>query len=365
MKFLSRIAILLLPLFSCNGGPDHFPGTEWHLGEKVLSPDLADSLENTAVKDPSIVFFEGQYHLFYSARSVYNKGDEPGYNICCRYRSATTLAGLADAVPVTIDKLAGCKVIAPQVFFFQPDSLWYLVAHTPSFEGRLDRLTPIYLTNRRIGNPLGWSEAREIRTGKQDAGFRIDFWVICDEDNAHLFFADQTGSLLRLECSLEEFPGGFVNSVPEVALHVNRMNQDPGWRFFEAAHIYYVKEEKVYLAVLEGAWRHPVNTERVDSRNRFVFGMIADSLDGTWRRVKDDHEVFLASADNITDAAGNTVSLTQVSHPELIRSGHDQRLEIDSYNMQMIFQSFDGSQIPDDFHYNELPWELYMMKNYH
>ena len=41
-----------------------------------------------------------------------------------------------------------------------------------------------------------------------------------------------------------------------------------------------------------------------------------------------------------------------------------QRLEINDFNLTVVFQSFDGSAIPDSCQNNVLPWELLLAKNY-
>ena len=40
-------------------------------------------------------------------------------------------------------------------------------------------------------------------------------------------------------------------------------------------------------------------------------------------------------------------------------------MEIDEYNLQLLSQAFDASNTPDDYDYNELPWELAIMKNHY
>ena len=52
----------------------------------------------------------------------------------------------------------------------------------------------------------------------------------------------------------------------------------------------------------------------------------------------------------------------QVSHPELLRAGCDQRLEIDDYRLTFLFQAFDASHTPDTYNYDKLPWSLYIMR---
>ena len=61
---------------------------------------------------------------------------------------------------------------------------------------------------------------------------------------------------------------------------------------------------------------------------------------------------------------GSPTAYDQISHPELIRSGFDERLEIEDYRLQLLFQAFDASHTPDSYDYNELPWELSIMRNY-
>jgi len=92
--------------------------------------------------------------------------------------------------------------------------------------------------------------------------------------------------------------------------------------------------------------------------------MTADSLGGAWSRVESGEDEFLADAANLYNPDGSKSTYTQISHPELIRSGYDQYLEIDDYNLTLLFQSFDGSSVPDSYHYNELPWELVLTKNF-
>ena len=335
---------------------------KWNLSGPIFTARHDHSLDNVAVKDPSIVYYQARYHLFYTAKSMTIKDNKARYSISCAYASAETLDKLNHAKRYSIDSIVGTVIIAPQIFYFEPQKLWYLIAHTPKVVSNLSTLTPIYLTNPNIEDVNGWSEAKEIQTGRIDDKFWIDFWVICDDENAYMFYSDQKGAVLRLECPLNTFPEGFSNSKPELALYVNYMNEDIAWKMFEAVHIYYVKKENKYLALLEGAYKHPARKGDVDARSRFIFGMIADSLNGKWERIEVEKNEFLAEAKNLFFEDGGRMHYTQVSHPELIRSGYDQKLEIEDYNLTMLFQTFDGSGIPDTYNYNELPWELVLMK---
>ncbi len=95
-----------------------------------------------------------------------------------------------------------------------------------------------------------------------------------------------------------------------------------------------------------------------------MIAMVADKLEGPWRRVEESENEFFADAKNLFNEDGSKSNYSQVSHPELIRSGYNQKLEIDDLdNIKMLFQSFDSSDTPDTYDYNELPWEMAIMKN--
>lgn len=95
-----------------------------------------------------------------------------------------------------------------------------------------------------------------------------------------------------------------------------------------------------------------------------MFGVIADKLEGPWKRVEASHEQFIGDPAYLFNKDGSPSKYDQVSHFELIRAGYNQRLEINDYNFQLLFQAFDAAGIPDSYDYNELPWELAIMKNY-
>ena len=73
---------------------------------------------------------------------------------------------------------------------------------------------------------------------------------------------------------------------------------------------------------------------------------------------------FLADVSHLFNKDGTRSKYTMVSHPELIRSGYNQKLEITDFHFQLLFQAFDGANTPDNYNYNELPCELAVMKNF-
>ncbi|RKX45692.1 MAG: hypothetical protein DRP64_04320 [Verrucomicrobia bacterium] len=230
--------------------------------------------------------------------------------------------------------------------------------------GNKPNLQPIYLTNPDINNVHGWSKPQDLATAKRTDGFWIDFWVICDDRKAHLFSMDQTGAVLRMECPIADFPQGFATATDSEALFLRGEDEIGKWIAFEAEHVYHVKNPDKYFMILEGGYYKDSRKYFGDARKRFLVGLVADQLEGPWTRVEQaDHEYF-GQGTNLFNEDGSRSAYTQVSHPELIRSGYDQKLEIENFNIDMIFQSFNGAAWPDNYHYNELPWELAIMRNY-
>ncbi|NOR75737.1 MAG: hypothetical protein GQ525_11325 [Draconibacterium sp.] len=356
--------LLTIIIISCETNKTELANNKWTISEPILTAGSQGTFDDVAVKDPSIVYYKNKYHLFYTAKSEMQIDGKSRYSISCAYTSAETLENINNAERFNIDSIVGDMVIAPQVFYFEPQKLWYIIAHTKVIVENKSRLMPIYLTNPNIENVHGWSEITMIKTARSEYSFWIDFWVICDDKNAHMFYSDQKGSVWRLECPLNSFPEGFSKSKPELALYVNHIDEEISWKMFEAVHIYHVKKENKYLAFLEGAYKHPANENDVDARSRFIFGMTADSLNGEWKRLEKEQNIFLANAVNMYSENGKATQYTQVSHPELIRYGYNQKLEIEDYNFTMLFQTFDGSRFTDTYKYDELPWELILMKNY-
>ncbi len=337
-----------------------FPYQRWKIGKPVFKAGPTGTFDAVSVKDPTIVRHEGKWHLFYTSKPQL---DNKQFQVGVGYVSAPTLAELNSSKRYDINAIVGETVIAPQIFYFKPHKLWYLIAQRP-YDGPCE-LEPIYLTNRNLEDVNGWSNPKVIKTNRKEKdAFWIDFWVICDEQKAHLFYTDHAGSMFRLETPIDRFPSGFEEEAEHLAVSVHGVDKTGPWRLHEASHIYYVKEEQKYLALLEAVRPHPTKRNYWDSRNRFMFAMIADSLEGPWARVEKDDNDFLGIPDSLYNEDGTRTKYDQVSHPELIRSGFDERLEIKDFRLQVLIQAFDAAKTPDSYDYNLLPWELSVMKNY-
>jgi len=349
-----------------NQSVSEFSYNEWTVSEPVLEAGEPGSFDEISVKDPTIVFYNGKYHLFYTSKATYETRDKMSHlsknGSGLGYVTSESLELLKEAKRHDLGAIVGSVIVAPQVFYFEPQQLWYIVAQT-LVEGRPD-LAPIYLTNPDIENIEGWSKPKILETRKSNNGFWIDFWVICDNQNAHLFYTDHEGSLFRFECPLEEFPEGFANKREETVLTIRGENSTGRWRMHEASHIYYVSDHDCYLNIMEAVYPHPTRENYWDSRNRFLLGMVAEKLEGPWSRIELGTNDFLGDPANLFMSNGSSAVYDQVSHPELIRSGYDQRLEIKDFKLQMLFQAFDADSTGHAYDYNYLPWKLMLMKNF-
>lgn len=343
-----------------------FQYSKWTVSKPVFEKGPQGTFDEISVKDPSIVFYNGKYHMFYTSKATYETRDKSSYldknGSGLGYVAAESLEKLYEAKRYNLSEIQKSVIVAPQVFYFEPQKLWYIIAQTTS-EGK-PNLQPIYMTNPDIENVNGWSKLEILKTQKTNNGFWIDFWVICDDRNAHLFYTDHEGSLFRFECPIIEFPGGFKSVKEETVLTERGENEKGRWRLHEASHIYYVKKFNKYLNLLEAVYPHPTRKNYWDSRNRFVFAMVADKLEGPWVRVESNLNEFIGDPANLYNEDGSKSVFDQVSHPELIRAGYNQKLEINDFNLQLIFQAFDADTMNSDYDYNYLPWKLMVMKNY-
>ena len=166
---------------------------KWTVSEPILEKGPLGAFDELSVKDPTIVFYNNKYHLFYTSKATYETRNRMPHlsknGSGLGYIAAESLELLKEATRYDLGKITESVIVAPQVFYFEPQKLWYIIAQT-IVEGRPD-LMPIYLTNPDIENIHGWSKFRIIETKKMNDGFWIDFWVICDNDRQAGLLGDQ------------------------------------------------------------------------------------------------------------------------------------------------------------------------------
>ena len=302
---------------------------QWTSTGPLIGPK-SDGRGIAGIKDPSVVYANGRYHVFASTAQA------SGYNMV--YTSFTDWSQ-ASAAPFTyLDQTpigTGYRA-APEVFYFAPQRLWYLVYQTGNAS---------YSTNPDIGNPSGWTAPRHFYSGMPQIiqnnignGYWVDMWVICDSANCHLFSSDDNGHLYRSQTSLANFPNGM--NEPVIAMQDSNRN-----RLFEASNVYRVGSR--YLLVHEAIGS--------DGR-RYFRSWTSPAVAGPWTALADTESNPFARANNVTFSG--TAWTRDISHGEMVRSGTDQNLDVSPCRLQYLYQGMDPNAGGD---YNSLPWRLALL----
>ncbi len=296
-----------------SSGSSPNPTPYWKADARCFFDGGSGSFDDIAVKDPSIIYSGGKYHMFYTGRdnSLWRMG----------YASASTIAGLSSSAHTFMSTLnGGGYFCAPQVFNFTTKGRWYLIYQ--SGQGAT------FSTNSDVGNPYGWSAGRAM--GIYDG---IDFWCISDGGNVYVFYSAQDGSstIKRRRTSVANFPYGW-SSPTVVATNT-----------FEAPHVYKNLADGKYYMIVEDMARHQEL-------------WVAGSLGGTWTKVNEywaDASRLSFNADHWTD---------QVSHVEAIRTRTNEYLEVNDLNKcDLLIQGVLNGNYGD---YSRIPYDLGVIRNY-
>lgn len=301
----------------------------WNSSGALISPK-PDATHNIAgIKDPTVVYYNGRYHVFASTANA------SGYNLVYLNFSDWSQAGSATHHYLDRTAIGSGYRAAPQVFYYAPQRLWYLVYQTGNAS---------YSTNPDISNPNGWSAPRNFYASMPDIirqnignGYWVDMWVICDSANCYLFSSDDNGHLYRSQTTVGQFPNGFTNTVI-AAQDSNR------YALFEASNVYKVQDANQYLLLVEAIGS--------DGR-RYFRSWTTSSLAGSWTPLAATESNPFARASNVTFPAGAWTK--DISHGEMIRAGYDQTLTIPACRLQYLYQGKDPNASGD---YNSLPWRL-------
>jgi hypothetical protein len=299
----------------------------WEYSAPLIAPESRDENRSKAQKDPSVVQYEGRWHVFMTVKLPTGTAIE--YTSFARWEDA-------NAAPRAILRVSdGDYYAAPQVFYFAPQAMWYLI-YQVGVPGR-DKMWVAYSTTRDIADPTSWTRAQAALDGsaqdpRPEGG--LDYWVICDDARAYLFFTSLNGKLWRMWTSLEEFPHGFRD--PQIALRAE---------IFEASHTYALAGIGRYLTIVE------------QNGKRYYKAYVADRLDGAWTPLADTVGAPFAGWRNIRPARGVAPWTDNVSHGELIREGVDQHMQIDPAHLRFVFQGVLESEKANRG-YGEFPWRI-------
>jgi endo-1,4-beta-xylanase len=317
------------PSPSASSGGGQLPSSfRWSSSNQLIAPKPDATHSVAGIKDPSVVYHNGRYHVFASTANA------SGYNLV--YLNFTDWSQAASATHHYLDRSpigTGYRA-APQVFFFAPHNLWYLVYQNGN---------AAYSTNPDIANPNGWTAPRNFYSAMPDIirqnignGYWVDMWVICDATNCYLFSSDDNGHLYRSQTSLASFPNGMTNTV--IAM------QDSRNLLFEASNVYKVQGHNQYLLLVEAIGS--------DGR-RWFRSWTSSAITGPFTQLAATEANPFARSNNVTFSG--TAWTRDISHGELIRASNDQTLTISPCDMRYIYQGMDPNAGGD---YNSLPWRL-------
>jgi hypothetical protein len=294
---------------------------DWTTDTVTLKPDPRKmppaAPEWSQVKDPSVVYYQHRWHLFCSIlREV---PEEVSGRLRIGYMSFSNWKDAQSTQWQFINLYHPGDFMgyhgAPQVFYFAPQKKWYLVYQLANKSRGLP-YGPYYSTTANIGDLTSWTMPKLLHAiipGNEG----LDHWVICDDSYAYHFWTSLNGNLWMVRTQLPSFPNSGWTSPVIVKQNAN---------LFEASHTYRIKGLNKYLTIA-------VNGESP----RFYQAYIADQLTGPWMDLAATSNKPFAGLSNVTWARGQWAM--EIDHGELIRTGYDQKLEVDPSDLRFVFQS--------------------------
>jgi hypothetical protein len=222
---------------------------------------------------------------------------------------------------------------APQVFYFTPQKKWYLIFQSQQ---------PQYSTADDPSKPETWTPPRDFFATVPPIVDKLwlDYWIICDQTHAYLFFTGDNGHFYRSRTTLERFPEGM--SDPVVV-----MREPQRFDLFEGSATYRLKGAGKYLTLIEALGPQGI---------RYYRGFLADRLDGDWMPLADTWDNPFAGMNNVTFEPGVRPWTKDISHGELLRDGYDETMTVDPANLQFLYQGRDPER--DTKEYSQLPYRL-------
>ena len=282
-----------------------------------------------AVKDPSIVRYDGKWHLFCTLRR--NKTGDGRIRI--GYLSFADWSSAQQSQWQVLDLTPGYHG-APQIFWFAPHKKWYLIYQAEDQRRGL-KYGPCFSTNGDLTKANQWTLPEPLYVVPDGVRAGLDFWVICDDAKAHLFFTTLNGRMWRAETALADFPNKQW-SKPKVVIQAD---------IFEASHTYALAGENRYFTIVEA----------IGNNRRYFKGYIAEDLEGPWKPVADSLEQPLVGPTNVVDQEHSWA--TSYSHGEFIRAGYNQKMLVNPKELRLLFQGVNDQQYRNRS-YGQIPWRL-------
>ncbi|MHB8951957.1 MAG: non-reducing end alpha-L-arabinofuranosidase family hydrolase [Pirellulaceae bacterium] len=300
---------------------------KWTASGVLVKPVSDESHTIVSVKDPTVVYYNGLWHIYATAFSTSARTWSMVYLNFKEWSDAPN----AKLTHIDVNPSLKGYHCAPHLFYFTPHKKWYLVFQSQQ---------PQYCTTDDISKPETWTAPQNFfeKMPPSTPRLPIDYHVICDDTHAYLFFTGDNGRFYRCRTGIEDFPKGF--SDPEVAIQDSRNN------LFEGSMTYKIKGTTTYLTMIEAM-----------SPARYYRAWLSDDLNGQWTPLEgaDSWETPFAGINNVAFADGVEPWTRDISHGELLRVNYDQTPTIDPESLQFLFQGRDPQSGGD---YGLLPYRL-------
>lgn len=335
LKPLAFAASSLLASTLFGAGADFSGPFAWTSTGPLISPISDANHQIISMKDPTVAFHDGQWHVY--ATTANRQG-----HWSMAYLGFRSWDEAAQAKPFYLDQNPALRGYhcAPQLFYFRPQKKWYLIYQSQH---------PTYSTADDPGKPETWTAPQPFFKGTPASvvdGW-IDYWIICDDTHAYLFFSDDNGRFYRSRTTLADFPRGFDD--PVVIMHEkNRFD------LFEASCIYRLKGENRYLCFIECLG---------EGGHRYFRAFTADRLDGQWEPLASANTwaTPFAGPNNVKAEDGDTLWTADISHGELLRDGNDETMTIDPAHLTFLYQGMDRAT--SEKNYGLLPYRLALLRD--
>jgi hypothetical protein len=300
---------------------------KWKSSGVLVSPVSDETHTIVSVKDPTVVHYDGLWHIYATA---YSTSARTWTMVYLNFKDWSD-APKAKLTYIDVNPALRGYHCAPSLFYFSPQNKWYLVFQSQQ---------PQYCTTDDISKPETWTAPQNFfeRLPESAPRLPIDYHVICDDTYAYLFFTGDNGCFYRSRTKIEDFPNGM--SDPEIAIQDNRNN------LFEASITYKIKGTDTYLTIIEAM-----------SPARYYRAWTSDRLDGEWTPVPgaDSWQTPFAGINNVTFEDGVEPWTRDISHGEMIRDGYDEKMILDPNNLQLLYQ---GRDPQSGGNYSLLPYRL-------
>ena len=205
---------------------------KWKSSGVLVRPVSDETHKIVSVKDPTVVHYDGLWHIYATA---YSTSARTWSMVYLNFKDWSD-APKAKLTYIDVNPSLRGYHCAPHLFYFTPHKKWYLIFQSQQ---------PQYCTTDDISKPETWTAPQNFfaRMPASTPRLPIDYHIICDDTHAYLFFTGDNGRFYRCRTKIEDFPKGF--SDPEIAIQDSRNN------LFEGSMTYKIKGTNTYLTMIE------------------------------------------------------------------------------------------------------------------